>query len=391
MKIYIEKPSANTWILYTFIGWLICEFILNTYYDDNLKPFMQALNTYSNYIVLILLIVNILFLQSYEYDELIRIVIISIPIAVATLLSNNGNIMSCWLFIVASKNIEIDRMIDWAEKIFVIMIPLVILLCYFGVFKNNISLRSTTGFVRMSLGFEHANYLGGRVLQLCTFVFYKRNGHFKVRDYVFVIFAIIFVYLVPNSQASYMSIIILLLVQMIFVILEKVSENGEDILAKVLLPLYLFLNFFSIFMGTRDISNSNVLTLIDRTLSRRFSVCYTEVKLFGISILGQNVNISEQERMARGVYQGLYIDNAYLSILIRFGVIVYIIFTIGYLLNMIKSRRDGNFTLFIILFIYSVYGVFEREMYLIGYNVFMLTFATLIYNNKDDELMDVYL
>lgn len=384
MKIYMKKPTSNTWILATFVIWQVCEILQSLYYDISLRPFMRAFNTYGDYFILALLSINIFCFQRYRRDELIRVALVSVPIVIATILSKNGNIMSCWLFIAASKNIELDKVIRKAEKIFIIMIPSIIILCFAGVLKNHIVMRGSVGTVRMSLGFEHPNYLGGRIFQLFICIFYRRRGVFHFLDYIFIFSAILFVYFVPNSQTAYMTLIILVMVQAVYVLLNKYTKKGVQKLCTLLIFASLFLNVFSVYMGTRDLSSNKALSELDHFLSSRFSVCYTEVKLFGINMLGQDVNLSLKERMARGVYQGLYLDNAYLSLLIRFGVVVYVIFTAAYIYNLYSCKRKNNIVLLLILFVYSVYGVFERQMYLMSYNIFMLTFASLVYNKRED-------
>ena len=80
-----------------------------------------------------------------------------------------------------------------------------------------------------------------------------------------------------------------------------------------------------------------------------------------------------------GVKQFLYLDNAYASILIRYGVLVFIMFSFFYLLLLKEEANHHKGMLVIILFLYALYGVMENGLYQMTHNIFLIAFANLLY------------
>ena len=182
MKTKIKKPDANSWILLTFSLWLASECFFSTNTNGDLADSLAMLNRISSYAIVVLLLTQILVFQHYTFKEIKRVGVISIVIIIAVVLSGRTSLMGTWLFIIASKNINIDNMINRAKIILLVMIPLVILLCFMGVFENSINYRSSNMTLRMGLGFDHPNTLGQRIFSLWMCIYYNKKG--KLRQYV---------------------------------------------------------------------------------------------------------------------------------------------------------------------------------------------------------------
>ena len=73
-----------------------------------------------------------MFFQSYKKRELVMIVVITLPIVCATVLSGSKSILSAWMFIVAAKNIDLDKVVRAAYKILLFMVPMIAFLCLTG-------------------------------------------------------------------------------------------------------------------------------------------------------------------------------------------------------------------------------------------------------------------
>ena len=104
-----------------------------------------------------------------------------------------------------------------------------------------------------------------------------------------------------------------------------------------------------------------------------------------MSFFGQKVYRSEQERKLVGITRTLWLDNAYVNMLLRYGVLVFLIFSIGYLYLIKNMTMQKKYVLVIILFLYSLYGAMEPALYMITHNIFLIAFSEILYN-KCEEL-----
>lgn len=94
---------------------------------------------------------------------------------------------------------------------------------------------------------------------------------------------------------------------------------------------------------------------------------------------GQKIYVTEDERKLVGIKNPLWLDNAYVSILLRYGILVFLIFCISYLYLMKAVELQQNDILMIILFLYALYGTIETGLYMITHNIFLIAFSALLY------------
>ena len=168
--------KLNDFYLFIFALWYSSEILYNSTLKNIMGLSIARFSDITTWIVFGLLLVQILFFQTYTKRELLIIVSITIPIVIATVLSGQRTFMSAWMFIVAARNVEFRRIIYAAYKILLIMIPMIVLLCLLGIIDNRILMRGSVR--RFSLGFSHPNQLGLRIFQLVACYCYVKwkNG-----------------------------------------------------------------------------------------------------------------------------------------------------------------------------------------------------------------------
>ena len=137
---------------------------------------------------------------------------------------------------------------------------------------------------------------------------------------------------------------------------------------------------FSITMSLINVKRITLLSKLDKLLSLRFSNCYRTIKYFGIHLTGTNVNLYSKKMGL--IYAKFYLDTAYTSILVRYGVIVYIVFSALYIYAMIYWYKKRNYMIVIIFGVYAMYGIMENTLYSLTQNIFLLAIAYPLYNKE---------
>ena len=372
-----EKITPDNFFLFIFIFWDVTEIIFGTTAESILGLPTNQANSMVSYIILLLLMVHIIVFQKFKEKELYAIMIISFPVIFSALKSSNYSLLSGWMFIIASQKSDFEKLIRTAYKILRLMIPLVII-CYFaGLLEDYTILRNET--LRHSWGFGHPNLFGLRLFQLTACHLYIKRNSFGFLDFFLAVAVMALEYLVPNSQTAFMSTLILLMTFAFYKICEKYKMSLVQVYAKALILLAAVFNVLSVVWSVLDVRQNHILSQIDSWMSQRFWQCHKVYLLYGIPVFGQKVFISEAERELVGITYDLYLDNGYMALLIRYGILVYGIFSVCYLSAMIFLYRKKQWYLLIILFIYALYGVMENGNYRITHNIFLFSFGSILY------------
>ena len=372
--------KADNFFIYIFVLWYSTEILYNSTLKDIMGISMNKISDIITWIVFFLLLVQILFLQTYSKRELFLIAGITFPIVLATVLSGHRTIMSAWMFIVAAKNVEFKQIIHTAYKILLIMIPIIFLLCLAGIIDNRILMRGSVR--RYSLGFSHPNQLGLRIFQLAACHCYVDKDKLGKWNYVIIFLLTVFLVRIPNSQAAYITMGMFLFMLLTYKYIVRNKAMYIDLFKKCMLFGTFCLSLFSVIFSGINTNKYYILAKLDSWLSSRFSVCHKVWSLYGVSFFGQRIYVTEDERRLVGIKNPLWLDNAYVSILLRYGILVFLIFCFGYLylIKIVEMQKDD--VLMIILFLYALYGTIETGLYMITHNIFLIAFSVLIYGKS---------
>lgn len=391
----IKRPKNLFLFIFTF--WFSIEFLSATTIEKILFLPIGRINRISNYFIIMLLAVQIVFCQTYKKREMIVIAAVSVPFLITAAYAGSYTLLSAWLFIVAAKNTDFDKLVSVIYQLLFFMIPMVILLCLCGVIGDNTKIRD--GASRYSLGFMHPNQLGVRLLLFVICHLYLHRNRLKSIDYGIAFATALFIYLVPNSQSSCMCLLILIVLLLFYQICRKYNEILSAFQGKLLLILAAAVNGGSILLSCFDVKQNEILWQFNVWMSARFSEGYKTLKVYGVPLWGQPVYVFEEERIRMGMTDGagkLLLDNAYMLLLIKYGILSYLIFSAAYLLLMNYYRIKKQYVIMIILFVYAVYGIMENGLVQAYHNIFLISFSNMLYgklgeNNGTEDSKQYYM
>ncbi len=385
------RREKNNYFIYIFIFWYITKIIGSTTLKTICGVPIGTASSLANYLILVLLMIWMVFFQSYGKKEFAIIAIASIPFLLTAAASRNFSLLSGWMFIVAAKDVEFEKMIRAAYKALLFTILFVLVLYAGNILEDYTMVRD--GAVRRSLGFVHPNQLGVRLFQLIACHCYLHRHKMKAVDYGIAAAAAVFVYIVPNSQSACMCIVILVLLVGAGSLIERYAQGMLSFYGKGLAAAAALLNILSIVLSLTDVKRNAFLQQIDAWMSYRFSHSFEVLQVYGIPLWGQKVLLIEEERRKMGMTDGagrLYLDNAYMTLLIKYGIVSYLIFSVAYLLLVNYCRMKKKYFIVSILLVYALYGVMENAVFMMSHNVFLLAFAGMMYERlsrmKDEEL-----
>lgn len=348
---------------FAFALWFIAEILFNTTLGDVVPVNLDYISGRMDYAVFLLLQIQIIFFQEYSSWELLVIVPVTLLAAVSTLLSGSVRVMGTWMFIVAFKYMDLDEIVSMAYRILRIMLPAVIFLCMVGLLPDASNYRFEV--LRHSMGFNHPNYFGMKIFQFSACYVYLHWRSLKKRDLFWGILVIAFLYWVPHSVTSILCTAVLIFLTAVGRFMEKDNKPLLETFKTALMISGFICIAATVFITLYGMS-SPVCQALDAWMSYRLSYANRIYGVYGISLLGQQISSS------------YLLDSGYMDLVLRSGLLVYLVFFAVYIANMIYHRK--NTALYILLCTFAFYGIMEYGVYLIARNIFLLSIADILYS-----------
>jgi hypothetical protein len=384
-----REVFGKYYICLIFLFWFGTEVLLGSRLEKILFWNIKDVNDHLAIIVLGLLVVQIVAFQQYTIRELAVIGLLSLPILYATINSDHNIMMSTWLFIIAVKYVDFDMIARFAYYVELVATIIVIYLFSIGAITEYSMYRDSV--LRHSLGFSHPNQLGVRIFLLIIVRCYVHRKKFNLFDWSLIVLAALFVNSVANSKTSCYALIILAVIMAIYEVIKLFGGNLEKYSnAMILISVCAIVS--SVVLSVINVKKIPLLREFDQFMSLRFSQSHRTMQYYGIKLFGQNVRLIFS-RPGIGKTYHFWLDNAYMSILLRYGIVVFLIFSVLYIWTMIFLKKEGQHILVAILCLYSIYGIMENNFFYMSQNLFLLLLSYPIYGhietNENDSMEPV--
>lgn len=373
-----KSVLGHNFIYLILAFWFGSEVIFNSKIEKIFGWETSLLNDTFAYVVLVMLLIQIVFFQKYELKELAIVVITTGLIAIATLQSHHNIMMSTWLFIVATRDIDFEKAVKITYYVQLLMVLWIFYLFYFGFIEEYTFYRGS--ILRHSYGFTHPNQLGIRIFLLVVCRCYLRRKKFNILDFLIVIWASYFIYNTANSKTACYSLIIFAVLIAIYYFLAMLGVK-LSFLSDIYIGIAIIANIISVFLSITNVKKIHMLAKFDDFLSHRFSLCHKVINYYGIKLLGQEVKMIVK-KPGTGRVLHFWLDNAYDSILIRYGMLVFILFSVVFIKTLFVLKNSGHHFLVMILCMYSIYGIMENNFFFLSQNLFLILLSNALYNKK---------
>ena len=276
----IVEISKEKLYYFAFVLWFIFAGLLpRTSFSVEEMAFVDFTNRCADMLVLVICSVIIVFFQRYEKEELTKIASASIFILISSILSGNFKILSVWLFVVAGKEIEFDKIVRLVYRMSVFLLPCVMVLSQLGVLKAYTRLRRET-ILRQSMGFRSPNNMGEVIFLVCICHIYLNYYKMKPMHFVYMLLGGVFCLVVPNSQTATILIFLMIPIYLMGTVFEK--NEKEQVLSKILMLGTVISSVISVRLCVFGLPKKEWLVVADRLLSHRFSYSHKVIEMYGV-------------------------------------------------------------------------------------------------------------
>ena len=336
--------------------------------------FLEKIRNYIIWIAIgIMFFAFIIQSRKYVLKTLIKILAVISSFFYSSYIAGDIILFTTVFFIITSKNIDFNKFIKFDVYLKIIVVGCVILLYKLGMTEIIIKIREN-GTIRNSLGFGHPNILGAFLFSICIDIVYLNYKSYKIKHYFILILSLLTCVYICDSRATQIGIGMLI----IYTVLPKIENKN---FYKILPMLPVFLAVFSFLCSIMYNNNMEFWVILNKISSSRIKCAYDFYKFYGINLFGHLLSFYGQWDK---LYSLTVMDNAYMHVLIQYGLINFIIIISALVIAIRKMIKENNYQLVLCLSTILLYGLMESYVYQIVYTPILLYVAKILYG-KDVE------
>lgn len=385
MKIVVQKRSLPEILALTALGIFLCVSILDaTFYVQHLPRMAYKVLIA---ISLALLVIKELYKKDYDYRTIVGLIITVLVYLIIGKISNlSSNIAISLFFIYALRDIPFKIVAKTSLVVSVLMLLFVIASANMGVITNYLEISGTR--VRSYLGFRYALYPSILLMNVVAIELYINKNNIRYWQWLLLSLSVYWVYGQTDSRLTFYNSCILLA----FNILIKWFPNMLSKLGNVLklFKLTFIVNAIISFWITINYLGSNnsfvnsFLFKLNQMLGGRLYLANKSLELFGFGLFGKPVEWNGNGLTVEGVrnYQTyLYVDNLYIQVLQKFGLLVLVLMVTLLTLTLSKAIKKNQWIIAFILIVMSFQSMIDDLNLYLHYNIFWILIGSLIYSD----------
>lgn len=229
------------------------------------------------------------------------------------------------------------------------------------------------------MGFSHPNVFGTFVLSIMSEYIYLRYRKLNILDVAIIVIVIWIIGYYADSRTSQMCLGILI----IFSLFVRKNEKkfGKKINNVISNTFFICaaISFISAFLYSR---NNWLMIKINEIITGRLNFIVQFFKEYKISAFGNEIIIIGTKLSSETGLKPWILDNAYSLILLRYGIITFLM--LGVYLNLFfkKAYENKEYIIISIMLVFLLFGLLESGIVKVEYNIFWLYFSKLLYDKK---------
>ena len=385
MKIVVQKRSLPEILALTALGiFLIISILDATFYVQHLPRIAYKVLTALS---LALLGIKELYKKEYDFRTILGLIItVLVYLIIGKISTLSSNIAIGIIFIYALRDIPFKSVAKTSLLVSVLMLLFVIVSANMGVITNYLEISGTR--VRSYLGFRYALLPSILLMNIVAIALYINKNNIRYWQWLLLSLSVYWVYGQTDSRLTFYNSCILL----VFNILIKWFPNMLSKLGNVLkvFKLTFIVNAIISFWITINYLGSNnsfvnsFLFKLNQMLGGRLYLANKSLELFGFGLFGKPVEWNGNGLTVEGVrnYQTyLYVDNLYIQVLQKFGLLVLVLMVTLLTLTLSKAIKKNQWIIAFILIVMSFQSMIDDLNLYLHYNIFWILIGSLIYSD----------
>jgi len=397
MKLVVKIKSLPELMALVALGIFLTVSILNvTFYARYLPGTVYKLAIAFS---IFLLLLKESFKRKYDYRALIGLfATILIYFIVGEMTALGSEVPVSILFIYALRDVPFKKVAQTSLVVSTCLLFFIIVSAKVGIITNYIEVSESR--VRSYLGFRYALFPSMLLMDIVAIVFYLKQNKIQYWKWLLLSLSVYWVYDQTDSRLTFFSSCILLACSLLIKWFpELLSKLGYVFKAfKLTFIVNAIISFWVSFtyLNSGYSFINDLLFKVNHMLGGRLYLANKSLNLYGFGLLGRPVEWYGNGLTVEGVrnYQTyyLYVDNLYVQVLQRFGLLILGLMLSVLTLTLSKVIKKRQWVLALILILMSFHSMIDDLNFYLHNNIFWILVGALIYpdyqfsDESDEEL-----
>ena len=376
MNIVIRRDSLKNMLFYIpYVAYLLYSLLNTSFYAKYINSYGKILFAFC---VLLLLLKEFLGARFTSRDGILALVLMVVTGYFYMYFGLTQTLLP--IFIYSARNMEVNKILRISYVISVFMLVFIILSSYLGIIQNYIYYSALRE--RQYLGFRYALYPSSI---LCNIIFLKVYLEKENISWLSLICLLVANYVLFQYTDSRLTFILGVALIVFSTIMKKSQKFREILLNRTFIWSFLVLALLSIYATINYDYLSDWQSDLNEALGGRLSLGNSTLKFYGYGLFGKTLSLSgngldENGMLNTSTYD--YVDNLYVLLLLRAGIIFLFIFLVAMTIIMKKIYIQKDSYLYIIFILLAFHGIIDDLIMLPQYNSFWFVVAALFMGRR---------
>lgn len=360
-----------------------CGFILLL-----INKFARVINIFTNtifstnyiYLVGIFLVVLSVLIKRFSWIDLLLV-----AYGYFTFISvHDATLFSFFVLLIATQNINTDDILRIYARVqtFILSACIIVypILLVLGSSYATVSYSAGRSAIRYNFFFSHPNNFAIQcVFTVLVYIYLYRDKLSYYKTNIIILFTIVFLLVFPKSKTAVIALIIYLVV--LFMI--KYAKLIWKPFIKFVFPIIIICISILVYMNYKGMALP-FANYITGTFAARFSGAAMSFHIYKVNLFGNYLNEIGNTIYINGQWSTLWIDLAYIRMLIAFGIVGASIFYYIFFKGLIRHIKEKNYTVLSLFVVVIVYAIAEWTAFSI-LTVFPLLFCNISFQSRSKK------
>lgn len=376
MNIVIRRDSLKNMLFYIpYVAYLLYSLLNTSFYAKYINSYGKILFAFC---VLLLILKEFLGARFTSRDGVLALVLIVITGYFYMYFGLAQTLLP--IFIYSARNMEVNKILRISYVVSLVMLVFIILSSYLGIIQNYIYYSALRE--RQYLGFRYALYPSSI---LCNIIFLKIYLEKENISWLSLICLLVGNYILFQYTDSRLTFMLGTALIIFSAIMKKSQKFREIVLNRTFIWSFLVLALLSIYATLNYDYLSDWQSDLNEALGGRLSLGNSTLKFYGYGLFGKMLSLSgngldENGMLNTSTYD--YVDNLYVLLLLRAGIIFLFIFLVAMTIIMKKIYIQKDSYLYIIFILLAFHGIIDDLIMLPQYNSFWFVVAALFMGRR---------
>lgn len=353
--------------------------ISSSYLSDS--DILASLGDSLKYLSLALIAFKALLFTRYTIRQAIAAIIVLTILLISSLNSGSRELLTTGLFIFGAIGLDYKKICRLCFDQIFLLLAIIILSSLLGVIESRTVAVAEVSqgiygiSVRHTLGFRHVNTLGMFVVTMLICRVATTEFSFShLENVVWVVVALVLFFFVNTKTAAF----VILATVCFQLLLYRGLPAKATCLICVILSI-LFIGFGIVIAVKFDKSNALLLKIND-LLSGRPNNAHKFLLQYPLTLLGQSIELIGTVEAEKAGVNALILDNGYINLVLRFGLLSFISFFALFAQSMFKSLQHADVSrIFLLMLIFAI-GISETWLFTIPGSIVLMS----LYGTESD-------